>query len=145
MQAEMLQRAFLNTFEDDIARIVDEDIEPAVALLHRINHMLPLIRIGNVQFVGIAMDFMRHFVRQIDLTIGHDYMRAFFGKAQTIGLSQPHRASGYQRHLPCDSACHPALPTLFSARQTIGSDCAHHCQKRLVFDQSVSRATGLAR
>ena len=110
MQPEVFERAILDAFENHVAGVVDQDIEPAVALIDRVKHGVPLILEADIERMGLTPDLVGHRLCLGQVNIRDDHDRAFFGKADAIRLAQPHRPARHQSHLAVDSSSHVHLP-----------------------------------
>jgi hypothetical protein len=111
MELEIVERAILKPFEDNVAGIVDENVEPAIPLAYRFDYQLPLRFVGYVECHRLAAYIGRYGLCLFDRAIGHDDPRALFGKSLAIGLAKTHGAARDERDAAFHPSSHVFLPT----------------------------------
>ena len=114
MQAEIVQTAILNAFEDHIARIIDEDIEPAVAFFDRFHHFDPLIFLRDIKRHRIAANIACDCMGKLNLAVGYHDRCALLRQPLAIGFAQSHCAacdkSDFALYAACSIGCHSSSP-----------------------------------
>ena len=110
MEREVLGRAVLDTLEDHVAGIVDQDVEPSMRAFDLREHLAPARLVAHVVLKRGAADRVGHRTRLVRRDVADEDGRALGREQLGIGAAQPHRPAGDQRHLALDPSRHRALP-----------------------------------